>query len=612
MIKIFLLFSLSFILLQPSIAQDTLTYSVYFPNAVHHEAEISIQLENVQTGVLKAVMSKSSPGRYAVHNFGKNIYNLLAYDDDNKNISIRRTEPDIWEISGINQKVNISYTLYANHADGTYSGIDAGFANLNMPATFLWIMGMEDIPVKVIFNLRDNSSWKIATQLTLLDSIKNIYTAPNLQYLMDSPCILSAYKLKEFHVGTGEKQKIRLAINSNAADDEIDQFVEMTQKVVNEQKTIFGDFPSFMDSTYTFLCSYGPGFYSDGMEHRNSTMISSRIPLTGNQNRLISAVSHEFFHVWNIERIRPASLEPFDFTKANVSGELWFAEGFTSYYGDLTLCRSGLVKKEKYINLLSNKINYLINAPGWKYGSPVHMSEMAAYTDKAAANDDVNFSNTFLSYYVYGEIIALALDMSLRTEFEDISLDDLMKAMWVKYGKDENPYTNTDLQNALAEVCGDPDFAKDYFDSYIFGNELPDFESLFDSFGYKLIKKNPGKPSIGLLKLKFEGDTATLLSPPLVETALYKAGLNKGDLILSIDEQPVTSYPELNFIIGTRKIDDEIDISFSHFGKMKNSNFKLAEDNQLVLIPKEKFSIRITEEEEKLRADWLNSKVVTE
>ena len=112
--------------------------------------------------------------------------------------------------------------------------------------------------------------------------------------------------------------------------------------------------------------------------------------------------------------------------------------------------------------------------------------------------------------------------------------------------------------------------------------------------------------------MKFEGDTATLLSPPLVETALYKAGLNKGDLILSIDEQPVTSYPELNFIIGTRKIDDEIDISFSHFGKMKNSNFKLAEDNQLVLIPKEKFSIQITEEEEKLRADWLNSKVVTE
>ncbi|MCK5703875.1 MAG: M61 family peptidase, partial [Cyclobacteriaceae bacterium] len=161
--KAFLLFVLSLTYLQPSLSQDTITYTVYFPNAVHHEAEISLRLERVQSKELTAIMSKSSPGRYSIHDFGKNIYNIKAYDDDNVSVSIQKIEPDVWSLAGINNTLNVSYTLYANHADGTYSGIDAEFANLNMPATLLWIKGMESLPVKVIFNLPDTSSWKIAT-----------------------------------------------------------------------------------------------------------------------------------------------------------------------------------------------------------------------------------------------------------------------------------------------------------------------------------------------------------------------------------------------------------------------------------------------------------------
>lgn len=607
-----LFFVLSITFLHPSLSQDTVTYQIYFPNAVHHEAEISISLEGLQANEMTAIMSKSSPGRYALHDFAKNIYNLKAYDDDNTDVVINKIEPDVWNLSGINKTLNVSYTLYANHADGTYSGIDADFANLNMPATFLWIKGMEHIPIKVIFNLPDKSGWKIATQLTLLDSVKNIYAAPNFQYFMDSPCILSDFSLEEFNVGLNNQQLFRMAINSDVSKDEITPFVNMTKKVVHEQRAIFGELPAFRDSTYTFLCSYGPGFYGDGMEHRNSTMVSSGVSLAGNQNRLIGTISHELFHVWNMERIRPASLEPFDFTKANVSGELWFGEGFSSYYGDLVLCRTGILSKDHYINSLGNKINYMLNAPGWKYGSPIHMSKMATYTDNAATNDEVNFSNTFITYSLYGEIIALVLDLSLRTEFDDVSLDDYMKAMWMNYGRQEISYTNADLQTTLAEICNDSEFAEAFFEDYIFGNILPDFEDLFDKAGYKLIKKNPGKASLGFVRLKFKGDTATLLSHPLVESALYEAGLNKGDLILSIDEQAVTSYPELNFIVGTRKVSDEIDISFSHYGKLKQGSLKLKEDNQHKIIPKEKFSIKIKEEEEELRASWLNSKVVLE
>ncbi len=606
----YLLTFLSQFLIHNTYSQDTITYSIHFPNAVHHEAEINLMLRNIVENAVTAVMSKTSPGRYAVHDFGKNIYNLNASDSEDTKIEILKTKPDEWEISGINSDLHLSYTLYANRADGTYSGIDAEFANLNIPSSLIWIKGMEQNPVKVIFHLPDTNQWKIATQLLVLDSARQVYAAPNLEYLMDSPCMLSDFSLKELEKDQMDGFSIRMAIKSDVKEGDINRFAEMTSAVIHEQKVIFGEFPTFMDSTYTFLCSYGPGFHGDGMEHRNSTMISSEIPLTGNLETMIGTISHEFFHAWNMERIRPASLEPFDFTQPNVSGELWFGEGFTSYYEDLTLCRSGLMDKDRYLNRLGMKINYLINAPGWKYGSPVEMSEMAAYTDESSSIDESNFANTFLSYYVYGELIGLAMDLSLRTEFEGISLDDLMKAMWVKYGKEEKPFTNQDLMNTLAEVCGDSEFAADFFEDYIFGNELPDYESLFDQFGYKLVRKNPGRTSIGFVRLSFDGDTATLLSQPLVESALYEAGVNKGDLILSIDDQPVTSYPELNFIIGTRKIDDEIDIEYSHLGKMKQGSFKLKEDNQFVLIPKERFSMRTSEEEEQRKEDWLRSRVI--
>lgn len=607
--KAFFCIILSYPILLNAFSLDTITYNIHFPNAVHHEAEISIQLENIDKSEIIALMSKSSPGRYAEHNFGKNIYNLNVSDAQNSAITLAKIQPDAWSISGIKNSVTINYTLYANHADGTYSGIDADFANLNMPATLIWIKEMEERPVKVIFNLPDTSNWKIATQLMLIDSSKNSYGAPNLQYLMDSPCILSNYKTKEFNVGNNEEYKIRMAINSEVTDGDLSRFAIMTESVLNEQAQIFGEYPNFMDSTYTFLCSYGPGFNGDGMEHRNSTMVSSSVPLPGNLDRLIGTVSHEFFHVWNIERIRPASLEPFDFTKANISAELWFGEGFTSYYHELTLCRAGMIEKDRYMNNISRMINYAYNAPSLKFGSPAYMSQMAAYTDNAATNDETNFSNTFFSYYSYGSIMALALDLSLRTEFDNVTLDDLMRAMWEKYGKKEIPYANEDIKNTLAEVCGNKDFASAFFNNHIYNNVFPDFENLFDKIGYKLIQKNPNKSSMEYMRLRFKGDTATLLSQPLIGSSIYEAGVNKGDLILSIDEQPVTSYPELNFIIGTRKVGDEVDIVFSHHGKLKTAIYKVNEDNQLILIPKEKFSIKVIAEESQRLDGWLKSRI---
>lgn len=589
-------------------AGDTLYYHIRFPNAIHHEAEIKLTISNPGENDLFFRMSRTSPGRYAVHNFGKNVYNIKASSSDGATLTVKKTEPDVWKVKPEGGSLTISYTLYANRADGTYSGISEDFVVLNMPSSFMWVDELANNPVKVTFDLKGKGKWKIGTQLKELDSAKHIYCAPDFQSFMDSPCLIGDLKFVKLEFDIDQMPEILIAAHTSDTFHDLEKLKNSTQKVILEQARIFGDLPEFENNKYIFLLGLGAGFYPDGMEHRNSTIITDNLQVAGNHDNILGSIAHEFFHVWNVERLRPASIEPFNFTNPMLCGELWFSEGFTSYYGDLSICRAGIFNPERYMNGLSALLNYCLNAPGIHFGSPVYMSEMAAYTDQAAFSDPTNFSNTYLSYYRYGELIALALDLTLRSQFKGKSLDDLMRFMWLKYGKEEKTFTNEDIRKGLAEVIGNEMFASDFFNKYIYGNEIPDFESLFDQIGYKLIKKNPDRTSLGFVRLRFEGDTAVMLSDPLIGNGLYEAGINKGDLILAIDDQPVTSYPELNFIIGTRKIGDELLVRYSNLGKERTGTFKVKEDNQLILIPKERFSIKVKEEEEIMRNNWLNTK----
>ena len=198
------------------------------------------------------------------------------------------------------------------------------------------------------------------------------------------------------------------------------------------------------------------------MEHRNSTILTSTTSLAdGGMKNNIGTVSHEFFHCWNVERIRPKALEPFNFEEANMSGELWFAEGFTSYYTDLILCRAKLISPEEYVEDLSGTFNYVWNSPGTQFFSPIEMSYQAPFVDAATSVDPVNRENTFISYYYYGSVLGLALDLSLREN--GLNLDDFMKLVWNTYGKNEIPYTLENLKEILNRYAGQ-EFGTQFFD----------------------------------------------------------------------------------------------------------------------------------------------------
>ncbi|SMC43468.1 M61 family metallopeptidase [Cellulophaga tyrosinoxydans] len=562
---------LLFLTLQYTLAQ-TNTYSISFENAIHHEAVISATFPEVTTEIFTVQMSRSSPGRYALHEFAKNIYNFKATDSEGNNLVVTRPNPYQWNISGHDGTVTISYTLFADRGDGTYSQIDETHAHLNIPATFMFSPEFSDRKIEVNFRLREDLNWKIATQMPLSNG--TTYTAPNLQYFMDSPTELSNFGIREFEVleKDGRKKNIQFVLHHNGTEEELNTYFEKVKSIVLEEQKVYGELPDFDYNTYTFLACYIPNASGDGMEHRNSTILTSiRSLANGGMKNNLGTVSHEFFHSWNVERIRPKTLEPFNFEEANMSGELWFAEGFTSYYTNLILCRAKLISAEEYVEDLSGTFNYVWNSPARQFFNPIEMSYQAPFVDAATSVDPVNRENTFISYYSYGSILGLALDLSLREK--GLNLDDYMKLVWNSFGKKEIPYTIENLKVSLNAYAG-KEFGEHFFDKYIYKSQMPDYKSLFATVGVDLIQDDT-TPYFGAAIATNDDLFGEIQRNTAIGSPAYIAGLDKGDVITAINNQPFPNGVSFQDFLKKFHIGDELKIDFLRFETIKSTKVRL-------------------------------------
>ncbi len=551
-------------------AQFPIRYQVNLDQIHHHELQIEVEFESVGLESLALHMSNASPGRYAEHNFAKNVYNLMATDDSGNPLTIYQVGPSSWEVVGHKGYVKVHYTLYGNHADGTYTGIDRKKVHMNMPATFMFAKDMEQWPIEVAFDLSDHPDWSVATQLK--QEGESRFSAPNYAYFFDSPTMIGDISFRRWEVPEGgSSQIIEIAMMHEGTDQELDNYVEMVKQVVDEQLTVFGSLPRFDYGKYTFLCSYNPWVYGDGMEHRNSTICTSKGNLHNHAGRLIRTISHEFFHAWNVERFRPASLEPFDYTQANLSGELWFAEGFTSYYDDYVLARVGIISPEEFISGNTGMFNYVLNGPGRQLRNPIEMSYYAPFTDAASAIDEDNEDNTFISYYSYGAVLGFALDLSLRTQFDDITLDDYMSFLWESYGQNEIPYTIPDLEKSLALLTKDFGFARDFFQKYIYDHELPDFPTLFAEMGVSMQLQSADEPFLGEARLKQTSEGVQILGTVPKGRPLYEAGLNQGDVITHLNQQAIANSQGYLEVVKSLQKGQKYPITFVQMGEVVES-----------------------------------------
>ena len=596
-----------------SLAQSSppVIYEVSFPNAAHHEAEIAVTFSGIARAPLEVWMSRGSPGRYAVHEFAKNVYNVRADDGRGRTLVAEPISPYSWTVAGHNGTVRIRYTLFGDRGDGTYAQITRVNAHLNAPATFLWARGLESRPVRVTFSGLPEG-WRVATQLKPTSDPLS-FTAPNLQLFFDSPITIGRLDIRVWLVKNGPRtDTMRVAINHLGTSSDVDRYVEMTKRIVREEAGIFGELPRFDWGTYTFLGVYLPWGAGDGMEHRNSTSLTGTRPLATGMTGSISTVAHEFFHSWNVERIRPRTLEPFDFTRANMSGELWLAEGFTSYYEDLALRRAGLLDDQGFAGAVGGAANAIITRPGRKFHSAVGMSRQAPFTDAAAAIDVQNRSNVFISYYTYGEAIATGLDLTLRSRSRgrgpEVTLDDFMRAMWVKFGKTGKPYTLDDVRMTLGEVTRDPGFANEYFRRYIAGQEVPDYAELFASVGFLFRRARPGAAWLGDTELTTTAGGVTVSGATLVGQPMYAAGLDRGDIMTALDGRPVATSFSVDSVLLAHRPGDTIAIAYQSHGEALTERMVLQENPRMELVPAESAGVAITPGVLDNRRRWLASR----
>ena len=587
-------------------------YEIAFPSAAQHEGRVTATFVGIPAGTpLRVRMSRASPGRYAITQFAKNVYDVGATDGRGRTLTVTRPDPHGWDVRGHNGTVRLSYTVWGDRADGTYLQIDASHAHLNMPATFVWARGFESAPVRLTVRPRDG--WRVATQL-VPTSDSTVFTAPNLPWFMDSPTEVGPLTVRSWQTThQGHRATWRVAVHHLGTEAQVDSFVDMARRIVAEQVASWGEPPRLDHGVYTFIADYLPWVNGDAMEHRNSTFLTGRTALAERAGRVsnLGSLSHELFHAWNGERLRARALEPFDLERENMSGELWFAEGFTSYFDDLFIRRAGYYTDDEYASNLAGNVIGTIESPARAHGSVVDMSQLAPFFDGGSYLDPTNRQNSFLSYYTWGSAIGVALDLALRADHET-TLEEYMRAMWRDFGRHQTsavaparPYTLSDLRLTLGRVARDTAFANDFFRRYIEGRDVPDFARLLARAGFLLEADSIVRPFLG--GSLADDPNAVFVNWSIANGSLYQAGIVNGDVIHAIDDDPTPSMKALDSIIVRRRVGDVVRVDVTQRGHRKIVPMTLLASPRLRLVTYESAAMPVTEEMRAFRRSWLGS-----
>ncbi|MBB6503352.1 putative metalloprotease with PDZ domain [Sphingomonas endophytica] len=591
----------------PAAAQQArqVHYDLSFPDAAHHRAQIVATFRGVPAGPLRVQMARSSPGRYALHEFAKNVFAVTARDGAGRPLPLLRNDPYGWSVAGHDGTVVVSYTVFGNRGDGTYAQIDTRHAHLNPPATLMWATGFDAAPVRVRI-VSPDSGWTIATQLPAVAGQPNTFAAPDLQYLMDSPIEIARQDVREWPVGEGKQRyTIRLAVHHDGSAAEVDRLAAQVKQLIPQHRKLFGEWPRFDHGSYTFLADYTPQISGDGMEHRNSTVVSTPTPLDGTNAGQLGTISHEFFHAWNVERLRPRELEPFDFTRANATPSLWFAEGVTNYYGPLMLRRAGLTDVDGWAKATAGALNTVLFSPARRNGGPQEMSLRAPFADAATSIDPVA-PDVFLSYYPYGQVVALALDLSIRQRFPARSLDDVMRYLWQTYGRTERPYTPDDLRRGVATVTGDAAFADAFFAASVSGSALPDFAPLLAQAGLVLRAAAPQHGWIGAGGVVAAPAGVMLAAAPLPGSPLDAAGLDAGDRIVAVNGVAVTDPAGWSGALERLTPGATVTIRFVRQGGEQQRSVRALADPRLEIVRVEATGGTLSGKQRAFRAKWID------
>src|SRR5687768_8342948 len=589
----------------PAWAQGpAIEYTLSFPAPEHRWMQVEARFANAPSGPLQLRMARTSPGRYSLHEFAKIVFDVSIVNGKGQRLSATRPDPHQWDVANHDGTVVVTYKVFGDRTDGTYLGVNEVHAHINIPAALMFARGWFERPARVRFVQPPGKQWKVATQLFPTGD-PLLFTAPNIHYLMDSTTDFSNFTLREFVVQDGRKRSgpppaIRIALTHDGTDAEADAFAKDVERIVRETIPIFGELPDFETNTYTFLSTYLPWASGDGMEHRNSTSLTSSGALRNPNQRqgILGTVAHEFFHAWNMERIRSAGVEPFDFEEADMSDDLWLGEGFTNHFDGLVQVRAGITTIDQFAGEVANVINAVTLSPGRMFRNAVDMSRLAPFVDNAVSIDRTAWPNLAISYYTYGQAIGLGLDLTLRDRSNGkVTGDQFMNALWVQFGrpgqkepgKVATTYTIDGLKETLAKVSGDRAFTNDFFSKFIEGRELVDYTRLLARAGFVLRKRNSGRAFAGQVTLQPGGSALRVGGLVPWESPLYRAGVAQDDQLINLGGVDLTSTAAWEDALGRHQPGARVPLRFvRRSGETVNAMIELIEDPRMEVVLLEK------------------------
>ncbi len=549
-----------------------ISYTLTFPEAQAHYVDVEMQISGLKQNSLDLKMPVWTPGSYLVREFARNIETINA-SAKGKTLSLQKTRKNTWHINTTGlSAVTVNYRVYAFEVSVRTSFINVEHAFLSSADIFIYPAGMFRQPSTI--HIIPYKKWdKVSTSLATVNNDIFTLTAPNYDILYDSPIEVGNQDIFSFNTG-GVNYEVAMC-GEGTYDKE--RLKKDMAKIVDEQTAIFGENPN---KRYVFIVhNYLKG--GGGLEHLSSTVLgASRGGYTDEKNKgyygFLSLVAHEHFHLWNVKRLRPIALGPFDYDNENYTTSLWIAEGLTSYYQDIILRRSQLFPPENYLDVLADNISALENQPG------VNIQSLADASYDAwikAYRPNENSINSTTSYYSKGSLIGLLLDLEIINNTNGTkSLDDVMKYMYDQYYKiKKRGYTDAEFKLGLEKFAGKK--LDDFYKKYITGLTPIDFNKYLEYAGYTLKDEYAGSndPALGI-STGLNGEKKIVVTAVLRNGAAWKDGLNVGDQLLAMDGKTLT---EVKGLLNDKKTGDTVVFTIDRDGLKRDIPVTLLRNTQV-------------------------------
>ncbi|MFM6925781.1 MAG: M61 family metallopeptidase [Ferruginibacter sp.] len=457
-----------------------LQYSISIPKPASHNYEVELHCSKWKPDTIRLKLPGWMPGYYQLMDYARSVENLVATNDKGTPVDAKKLNENTWLISGLQGRpFSVKYTISTHKQFVANSYVDSAHAYLIPENSFLYIEDRLQVPVSV--SLSFDKAWdKIATGLDPVLNRPNEFTAPDFDVLYDCPILIGKLQeLPSFYIKGIEHRFI--GYNMGSFDPEL--LMNNLAKVVETASALIGDIPY---KQYTFI-GIGPG--RGGIEHLNNTTISfsgNGLDKPGAMNRTLNFIAHEYFHQYNVKRIRPFELGPFDYDKGNRTNLLWISEGLSVYYEYLIVKRAGLADAATLFSNLEGNLNAHENNPGKLYQS-LQQASYHTWSDGPFGTQG-NEKGRSISYYDKGPLVGLMLDLEIRNAtLNKRSLDDVMRLLYQKYYQQKHRgFTEAEFQSACEQVAG---ISMSNFFEYVYTTKELDYAKYLAYAGLKTDKQ---------------------------------------------------------------------------------------------------------------------------